>query len=78
MVKRHEKSNFGSGALVFPGGKVDEADKRPELKAFCSGADGVEDALFWTMVAAIRETFEESGILLARHKRSHEMVGSRD
>jgi 8-oxo-dGTP pyrophosphatase MutT (NUDIX family) len=67
MVLRHEKSNFASGALVFPGGKIDENDKLPALRSFCTGAEGVEDSMLCIMVAAIRETFEESGILLARH-----------
>ena len=67
MVLRHEKSNFASGALVFPGGKIDESDKVPALRSFCTGAEDVEDSMLCTMVAAVRETFEESGILLARH-----------
>ncbi len=74
MVLRHERSNFASGALVFPGGKIDKTDRQPGLRPFCPGADKVEDSLLWAMVAAIRETFEESGILLARHNDDDKVV----
>ena len=74
MVLRNEKSDFASGALVFPGGKVDEADKLPGIRPLCDGAEGVDNAMLWTMVAAIRETFEESGILLARNGDDSTMV----
>jgi 8-oxo-dGTP pyrophosphatase MutT (NUDIX family) len=56
MVVRHHKIDFASGALVFPGGKVDPEDR--EL----SGDDEERAA----RVAAIRETYEECGVLLAR------------
>jgi 8-oxo-dGTP pyrophosphatase MutT (NUDIX family) len=59
MATRHGKSSFMPGALVFPGGSVDEDDSHPSLVA-----DEFEDAHF--RIAAIREAFEEAGILLAR------------
>ncbi len=74
MVVRHRKIDFASGALVFPGGKVDENDRSTKIRAFCDGADGLSDLMLSVMVAAIRETFEESGILLARHKTDRDMV----
>ena len=55
MVVRHHAIDFASGALVFPGGKVEEGDLE------IAGGD-VEKA---SRVAAIRETFEECGVLLA-------------
>ncbi len=55
MVVRHRQIEFASGALVFPGGKVDPEDR--EL------AGGDEDRA--ARVAAIRETYEECGVLLA-------------
>lgn len=63
MVVRHHEIDFASGALVFPGGKVhaDDADIEAE-DAVASGA--WPDPCFW--MAAIRETFEEAGLLLAR------------
>ena len=60
MATRHAKSSFMPGALVFPGGSVDEDDSHPSL----APPEAWEDASF--KVAAIRETFEEAGILLAR------------
>jgi len=51
MVVRNQAIDFAGGALVFPGGRVEEADARLG-EAF--------------RIAAIREAFEESGILLAR------------
>ena len=78
MMVRHYEIDFNSGALVFPGGSVDKGDNeiiaRPELY---SGAEGLEAADLSFRIAAIRETFEESGILLARPKRSNALVDAR-
>jgi 8-oxo-dGTP pyrophosphatase MutT (NUDIX family) len=73
MVQRHREVEFAKGALVFPGGKVDAADRDPELRAHCAGAPGCDGALA-LRIAAIRETFEESGILLARPRSSRDLV----
>ncbi len=71
MMVRHHQIEFNSGALVFPGGSVDAGDKeiiaRPELY---SGGNGLSESDLGFRIAAIRETFEESGILLARPKGS--------
>jgi 8-oxo-dGTP pyrophosphatase MutT (NUDIX family) len=77
MMVRHDQIDFASGALVFPGGSVDASDReliaRPEL--FSSG--GLTDpTALGLRVAAIRETFEESGILLARPAGSNELVSA--
>jgi 8-oxo-dGTP pyrophosphatase MutT (NUDIX family) len=66
LVERHRRIEFAEGALVFPGGKVEEVDRDPRLAARCAGAAGLEAAALALRVAAIRETFEESGVLLAR------------
>jgi 8-oxo-dGTP pyrophosphatase MutT (NUDIX family) len=67
MMVRHYEIDFNSGALVFPGGSVDKGDHevvgRPELY---SRGEGLEAAALSFRIAAIRETFEESGILLAK------------
>ena len=55
MVVRHQKIDFASGALVFPGGKVDPPD--------WDGAGGDEDKA--ARAAALRETEEECGVRLA-------------
>jgi 8-oxo-dGTP pyrophosphatase MutT (NUDIX family) len=65
MVQRHHRIDFATGAMVFPGGKVDPADSDPALLARCTGAADLDEAMRPFYVAAIRETFEESGVLLA-------------
>ena len=73
MVVRHHQIDFASGALVFPGGKVDEHDANPALAALCDGA--AEDPLLRSMqVASIREAFEECGVLLARRDGENELI----
>ena len=70
MVRRHADSSFGA-AYAFPGGVVDPEDK--DVHAYCKGltareADarlGVKDEGLDYYSAAIRELFEESGVLLA-------------
>lgn len=75
LLERHGASAFAPGALVFPGGKLDPADttlpaqraQLPEPRAWAARL-GVPDAARARamLVAAVRETFEEAGILLAR------------
>lgn len=66
MVKRHHQIDFASGALVFPGGKVDPHDRDPQLAELCDGVAGLDEYRLSLVASAIREGFEESGILLAR------------
>jgi 8-oxo-dGTP pyrophosphatase MutT (NUDIX family) len=74
MLRRHPRTAFGS-VHVFPGGVVDTTDHAPELDAICPGlTDAHASAQLGTpsggrayWVAAIRESFEEAGVLLARH-----------
>ena len=73
MMQRNFKSVFMPGMHVFPGGAVDPHDSSAEIAALCSGLDDAEASrklgiaqgglAYW--VAAIRESFEEAGILLA-------------
>lgn len=73
MVVRHHQIDFASGALVFPGGKADENDFDTALLPYLTGAD--EDANMRAIqVCAIREAFEECGILLARPQGSEQLV----
>jgi 8-oxo-dGTP pyrophosphatase MutT (NUDIX family) len=65
MVVRHREIEFAGGALVFPGGRVEEAD------ATLAG----DDPLGAFRIAGIRETFEECGVLLAREPGAAEMIG---
>jgi 8-oxo-dGTP pyrophosphatase MutT (NUDIX family) len=76
MVKRHHQIDFISGALVFPGGKVDKHDNDAGLVEFTDGGAGWTDAMRALGAAAIREAFEESGILLARDADTNDFVDS--
>jgi 8-oxo-dGTP pyrophosphatase MutT (NUDIX family) len=76
LARRHQKQSFMAGAYVFPGGQVEKDDNNPQLKKYIKAADNFnpsrilqEDSLPCTealgfFIAAIRETFEEVGILL--------------
>jgi 8-oxo-dGTP pyrophosphatase MutT (NUDIX family) len=74
MVQRHHQIDFATGALVFPGGKVDPADANPSTHDRCQGIDGLDESAISVRVAAIRETFEESGVLLARPRGSSRLL----
>lgn len=76
MVRRSGSSDFAAGMHVFPGGGVEEHDCGERMAALCEGMgpggamDLVYDApsqarALGILVAGIRETFEETGILLA-------------
>lgn len=74
MLERHVRSEFAGGALVFPGGKVDAADRTlPGDRYDLADPDRARDRLgvpeltaaVGFLVAAAREAFEEAGVLLA-------------
>ncbi len=76
MLRRTTRAAFGAGMFVFPGGRVDDVDASGDIAQYCRGLDdrAASDALglpsgglaYW--VAAVRECFEEAGVLLAeRH-----------
>ncbi len=73
MVVRHHQIDFAAGALVFPGGRIDAQDG--EVRDCCEGVDEADDTALAFRVGAIREAFEESGVLLARPKGQTELVG---
>jgi len=76
MIVRHQKSAFAGGALVFPGGKVNESDYYQGIEERCDGVEDLSQEEISVRVAAIRETYEESGILIARPKGGDEMISS--
>ncbi len=67
MVRRHHQIDFASGALVFPGGKAHVGDEDPGWEARTLGWGEALPAKRPLRIAAIREAYEEAGILLARH-----------
>src|ERR671918_766328 len=75
MVVRHHQIDFASGALVFPGGSVDADDHViAQDPALCGDSNSLDAAALAFRIGAVRETFEECGILLARPKGSNELV----
>ncbi len=76
MMERHADNVFGPGMWVFPGGSVDDADDSSAVQAVsihrsdaeASNLLGLPHGGLAFYVAAIREAFEESGILLARRR----------
>lgn len=72
MMERSAFGDFG-GLHVFPGGKVDPADGSPRATSLCRGPSSADanrilnlpagGLAYW--VAALRECFEEAGLLLA-------------
>ena len=73
LIRRTHSAAFMGGAHVFPGGAVDVADAAAEIAACCDGLDDIEASrqlgvergglAYWA--AAMRECFEEAGLLLA-------------
>jgi 8-oxo-dGTP pyrophosphatase MutT (NUDIX family) len=83
LLRRHRRSGFAADAWVFPGGVVDAPDRDARIVPRLDGPlpvdwaarlglpDQQEAAAY--VVAAIREAFEETGILLARERRGIHM-----
>jgi recombination protein RecT len=65
MTRRSPSASFAPGAYVFPGGAIDEADAQAHDAA--ARRPRQSDLRLTQAIAAIRESFEELGILLARH-----------
>ncbi len=76
LLQRHSKSKFAAGDYVFAGGKIEADDMPPDGEGFCRGLTAGQAAArlggglaprealaYW--VGAIREAFEEVGVLLA-------------
>lgn len=64
MVQRAKEMRFAGGAAVFPGGRVDPADRELARRLLPDEAEEIAAA----RIAAIRETLEETGLMIAtRH-----------
>ena len=88
LIKRHGLSDVLGGAYVFPGGKMDDADAELDAVAHLDQAPPVLHASLnepeidaptasGLYVAAIREAFEECGILFAHGARQAQATGAR-
>ena len=76
MLRRTASAVFAAGMYVFPGGRVDDVDGAASIEPYCTGLDdaaasarlGIERGGLAYWVAAVRECFEEAGVLLARRR----------
>lgn len=74
LMQRTHQAVFMPGYFVFPGGMVDALDASASMLSFCTGVAeseasamlGLEQGGLAYMIAAIRESFEEVGLLLAQ------------
>lgn len=65
MTRRSDRASFAPGAYVFPGGQIDAADEAAQrIATHRPTQSGLQ---LTQAIAAIREGFEELGVLLARH-----------
>ena len=82
MVRRHIQSDFAPDVYVFPGGSVDAGDRlTEETPGLCAPVDEAAGAATLGdgfRVAALRECFEEAGVLLARHGAVPLAIGESD
>lgn len=77
MVQRNRQIEFSSGALVFPGGSMDPNDREIAAdSALVADRSGLDLDTVAIRIGGIRETFEESGILLARPRGSSALVSA--
>lgn len=76
LLRRHEQNSFMGGNFVYPGGRVDRGDGSREISSLSRGLTFEEarrilgenlspEESFGYWIAALRELFEEAGILLA-------------
>lgn len=72
MLVRNRVIDFASGALVFPGGKVDADDHDPQWEELAPHAALQPERSYW--VASVRETFEETGLLIADDRATGRLV----
>src|ERR1700751_2613978 len=75
MVKRHHQIDFVPGALVFPGGKTHAGDHDPAWAGRTLQWDATPADERPLRIAAIREVYEEAGVLLARDAAGDAFLG---
>ena len=67
MVQRAKEMRFAGGAAVFPGGRVDEADRTLARQLGATDPDAIDEQA--ARIAAVRETLEETGLAVGFHQR---------
>ena len=65
MTRRSASASFAPGAYVFPGGRIDEGDTT--ARAIATRRRTQSRVQLTQAIAAVRESFEELGVLLAHH-----------
>ncbi|MDM0114604.1 MBL fold metallo-hydrolase [Variovorax sp. J22R133] len=65
MTRRSDNASFAPGAYVFPGGRIDDTDTR--ARTIATRRRTQSRVQLTQAIAAVRETFEELGVLLAHH-----------
>ena len=65
MTRRSASASFAPGAYVFPGGRIDEGDTT--TRAIATRRRTQSRVQLTQAIAAVRESFEELGVLLAHH-----------
>lgn len=86
VMERNANIVFGGGMWVFPGGSVDETDNADRFQHISMGRSDTDASRLMDLpkgglayyVAAIREAFEEAGVLLARSRQSLAPVDLKD
>lgn len=74
MTRRSASASFAPGAYVFPGGALDEADRSDAAVAAARSRPDQDDAHRHFAAAALREAFEELGVLLAYRRGTDEPI----
>ena len=78
MVVRHPDIEFAAGALVFPGGAVDRSDRGDAVREVVPEETArVEPRELAWRVAAVREVYEECGVLLARKRGESALIDAK-
>jgi 8-oxo-dGTP pyrophosphatase MutT (NUDIX family) len=75
MVRRHHQIDFASGALVFPGGKTHAGDHDQAWESRTIGWGQTPAGERPLRIAALREVYEEAGVLLARDRDGNPFLG---
>lgn len=75
MVKRHHETANHAGALVFPGGKTHAGDHDGAWARRTLGWEATPAEERALRIAAVREVYEEAGVLLARDSAGQPFAG---